>query len=82
MPQVGRWISPNTTDITDLPNSPFNISYGDDNNPGFAVIETLSMPLSAEYEGVYTCYIPDETEGLFQSVYVGIYLPGFSSEQE
>ena len=51
--------------------------------PGeISVINTAAQgPLQNQEQGVYTCRIPDSTNAI-RSINVGIYIPGFNSEQQ
>ena len=73
---IGRWIAPNGDDFTHSETHAFEVTVGDDTNPGVVKI-SLSGPDSrfpaGHWYGVYSCVMPDET-GAAQIVYLGIYL--------
>ena len=75
MSTVGEWRSPAGRNLAAVQNDPFDIVFGDSNNPGQLVMETslLNPPITMTHEGVYTCAIPDEN-GDTEYVHVGIYL--------
>ena len=75
MSTVGEWRSPEGRNLAAVQNDPFNIVFGDSNNPGQLLMETplLNSPITMSHEGVYTCAIPDEN-GDTEYVHVGIYL--------
>ena len=81
MPNVGRWLNPQSFDLSVITGDPFEITIGSDSNPGSVVIETpeMNLSLSQSYEGIYTCIIPDETEET-RYLHIGIYLNGFDSK--
>ena len=81
VPNVGRWLSPVGSDLSNITGFPFEITIGSASDPGSAVIETptVNLPLSQSDEGVYSCIIPDEAEEVHY-VHIGIYLNGFNSE--
>ena len=81
VPNVGRWLNPQGSSLSDITEDPFEITIGGDNNPGSVVIETpdVNLSLSQSHEGIYTCIIPDETEEIHY-LYIGIYLNGFDSK--
>ena len=75
MSVVGAWINPGGRNLVAVQNDPFDIIFGDSNNPGQLLIETPSTnpPISMAHEGVYTCTIPDES-GQIEYLHIGIYL--------
>ena len=81
MPSVGRWLSPDGSDLLNITGDPFEITVGSNSDPGSVVIETpaVNIPLSQSDEGVYTCIIPDEVEEVHY-LHIGVYLNGFNSE--
>ena len=72
---VGEWIGPQGMNLAAVENDPFDIIFGNSNNPGQLLIETptTNTPITTTLEGVYTCVIPDEN-GQTQYLHVGIYL--------
>lgn len=75
---VGRWISPNGNNLSELMNDSFITTIGGSSDPGYIAIELQSgLSLTAAEEGVYSCVIPDQ-DGIQQYLHVGIYLSGFS----
>ena len=70
-PDVGHWINPNGTDITNETNEQFDVVVGDSNNPGSLEIQIQSESAQID-EGVYSCAIPDDTAEI-QYLYVAIY---------
>ena len=71
IPDVGHWINPNGTDITHDVNGQFDVTVGDNSNPGSLEVQIPSESDQID-EGVFTCAIPDDT-GEIQYLYVGIY---------
>ena len=78
---VGQWIGPDGTILTTIQSDPFDVIFGDNNNPGQMTIETpITNPsIMATHEGVYTCMIPNESDDV-EYLRVGIYLSGSSGE--
>ena len=77
---VGQWITPSGKDATYQTSDPFDITVGDESDPGFLEISLHSGQfIIYEDQGVYTCRIPDD-KGALVSLHVGIYLPAFVSE--
>ena len=78
---VGQWIAPDGTILTTIQNDPFDVIFGDNNNPGQMMIETsITNPsIMATHEGVYTCMIPNENDDI-EYLRIGIYLSGSSGE--
>ena len=77
---VGQWITPSDQDATYQTSDPFDVTVGDENDPGF--LEISLHPgrfITYENQGVYTCQIPDD-KGALVSLHVGIYLPAFVGE--
>ena len=73
---IGRWIAPNGDDYT-LPGiHAFNVSVGGQDNPGVVEISVSGSERrfpAGQWNGVYSCVIPDET-GTEKIIYLGIYL--------
>ena len=73
---IGRWIAPNGDDFTHSESHAFQATVGGENNSGVIEI-SLSSPNSrfpvGQWDGVYSCVIPDET-GVEQIIHLGIYL--------
>lgn len=73
---IGRWVAPNGDDYTLSGTHPFEVSLGGENNPGVVEI-SVSGPdnrfPAGQWDGVYSCVIPDET-GTEQIIHLGIYL--------
>lgn len=81
MAGVGQWIAPDGSNITEDGNDVFNITVGASDNPGFTSIKIRDgASLTPDYEGVYTCLIPDEN-GDMQYLFVGLYGRGFNSKE-
>ena len=77
---VGRWITPSGQDATYQTSDPFDITVGDESDPGFLEISLHSGQfITYDHQGVYTCRIPDDT-GAPVSLHVGMYLPAFVGE--
>jgi hypothetical protein len=77
---VGQWIAPSGRDATYQTSDPFDITVGDESDPGFLEISLHSGQfITYEDQGVYTCRIPDD-KGALVSLHVGIYLPAFVGE--
>ena len=76
---VGQWIGPSGRVLTTVQNDPFDVIVGDSGSPGELRIETpgTNPPITAIYEGVYTCEIPDDADAT-EDLHVGIYLSGSS----
>ena len=75
MSAVGNWVSPERRNLATVQNDPFDIIFGDSNNPGQLLIETPANnpPITSNHEGVYTCVIPDEN-GQSEYLHIGLYL--------
>ena len=75
MSTVGDWVSPEGRNLATVQNDPFDIIFGDSNNPGQLLIETPAnnRPITSNHEGVYTCVIPDEN-GQSEYLHIGLYL--------
>lgn len=71
---VGQFIGTSGVDIVSNNADPFLIRRGSANNPGLIHIRN-SRPFAPDYEGIYTCQIPDES-GTMAQVNVGLYLNG------
>lgn len=79
-PNVGQWLAPSGMDITFSANDPFDITVGDQSDPGYLDVSLHSgRILTISDQGVYTCSIPDEN-GTTSSLNVGIYLPALASK--
>ena len=78
---VGQWIGPDETILTTIQSDPFDVIFGDNNNPGQMTVETpITNPsIMAGHEGVYTCMIPNESDD-YEYLRIGIYLRGSSGE--
>ena len=78
---VGQWIGPDGTILTTIQSDPFDVIFGDNNNPGQMIVETpITNPsIMATHEGVYTCMIPNESDDI-EYLRIGIYLSGSSGE--
>ena len=73
---IGRWISPSGTDYTVPGIHPFEVAVGGQNNPGAVEISVSGSSgrfPAGQWDGVYSCVIPDET-GAEQIIYLGIYI--------
>ena len=75
MSSIGEWISPDGTNLVAVQNDPFDIIFGDNNNPGQLLIQTptTNPPITTNHEGVYTCVIPNESDEN-EYLHIGIYL--------
>ena len=77
---VGQWITPSGQDNTYQTSNPFDVTVGDESDPGFLEISLHSGQfITYSHQGVYTCQIPDNM-GSLVSLHVGIYLPAFVGE--
>ena len=72
---VGEWISPEGRNLAAVQNDPFDIIFGDIDNPGELLIETpvTNTPITRSHEGVYTCISPNES-GHIEYLHIGIYV--------
>ncbi len=75
MSLIGEWISQEGRNLAAIQNDPFDVIFGDSNNPGQLLIEmpVTNPPITATHEGMYKCVIPDEN-GLSEFLHIGIYL--------
>jgi hypothetical protein len=81
MAEVGQWIAPDGSNITDDTSDLFNVTIGGLDDPGFTSIKIKDgASLTLDDEGVYTCTIPDEN-GDMQYLFVGLYGRGFNSKE-
>ncbi len=71
---VGQFIGVSGIDIVSNTTDPFLIRRGSSNNPGLIHVRS-SRSFAAEYDGIYTCQIPDES-GTAAKINVGLYLHG------
>lgn len=79
-PQVGAWLAPDGSDITNSSADHFDVNLGGEDYPGSISMEVeFGYSLSSNNQGVYTCTIPDEN-GEQQYLHVGIYRYGFDGE--
>ena len=73
---IGRWIAPSGDDYTLPGTHAFNVNVGGQNNPGVVEISVSGsnnrFP-AGDWDGVYSCLIPDETD-TEKIIYIGIYL--------
>ena len=77
---IGCWIAPNGVDLTSSTTDPFDVSVGDEQDPGSLVIQQSSGHIvTRSFQGVYTCAIQDRN-GALTYHYVGIYNDGFNSK--
>ena len=80
MPDVGNLIAPNGQDITTSGIDPFDVMVGGDSNPGYlSILQASGHFLTATFQGMYTCILPDENE-VENQLNVGIYPHGFNGE--
>ena len=78
----GYWIAPNGEDITNNTADPFDVSVGDEEDPGSLVVQLQhGHIITRSFEGVYTCIMPRE-DGEDSYHHVGIYQDGFNSKRE
>lgn len=71
---VGQFIGTNGVNIVSDTRDPFYISRGRQFSPGVIHVRS-NRELETEYEGIYTCQMPDET-GNVTSINVGLYRHG------
>ena len=70
---IGQWIAPNGNDYTIPGTHAFEVSV---DNPGVVEISVSGSDdrfPAGQWDGIYSCVIPDET-GTEQRIYLGIYL--------
>lgn len=80
MAYIGHWIAPNGVDLTNATTDPFEVSIGDQQDPGSLVIQQRNGHIvTRSFEGVYTCIILDQG-GVQNYWHVGIYQNGFNSK--
>ena len=73
---IGQWIAPNGDDYTLPGTHAFEVSVGNQSNPGVVEISISGSDNrfpAGQWDGIYSCVIPDET-GSEQRIYLGIYL--------
>ena len=73
---IGRWIAPGGDDYTLPGTHAFEVSIGGQNNPGVVEISVTGSDgrfPAGQWDGIYSCVIPDET-GTEQIMYLGIYI--------
>lgn len=73
---IGKWIAPNGDDYSLPGTHSFEVSVGGENNPGVVEISVIGVDNrfpAGQWDGVYSCVIPDET-GTERTIYLGIYL--------
>lgn len=76
---TGQWISPNGVDVTNNTVLPFEVTVGNEQDPGSLLIHQRNGHiLTRSFQGVYTCLVPD-ADGVQQYLSVGIYQNGFNS---
>ena len=76
---VGHWISSNGVDVTSSAIYPFEVTVGDEQDPGSLLIHQRNGHIvTRSFQGVYTCLIRDQNQ-VQQYIYVGIYQNGFTS---
>ena len=71
---VGQFIGTNGENIVSDTSDPFFISRGTRFSPGVIHVRS-NRELETQYEGIYTCRMPDET-GNVTSINVGLYRHG------
>lgn len=72
---IGQWIAPDGTDVTNSTQALFEVSVGDSDNPGFLSMQQRAgaiIDFSAGTAGVYTCVLPDEND-IRRDIRIGIY---------
>ena len=80
MPNVGSWIAPSGQDITTSSTDPFDVIVGGDSNPGYlSVLQASGHFLTASFQGIYSCILPDEN-GVERQLNVGVYPNGFNGK--
>ena len=73
---IGHWIAPSGDDYTLPGTHAFEVSIGGQNNPGVVEISVTGSDNrfpAGQWDGIYSCVIPDET-GTEQILYLGIYI--------
>ena len=73
---IGRWIAPNGQEFTTSGTHAFEVTVGGERNPGVVKISLSSSEShfpAGNWDGIYSCVIPDET-GTEQIIYLGVYL--------
>ena len=80
MPNVGSWIAPSGQDITTSSTDPFDVIVGGDSNPGYlSILQASGHFLTASFQGIYSCILPDEN-GVERQLNVGVYPNGFNGK--
>lgn len=76
---VGQWIAPNGMDITSNTAHPFEVTVGDERDPGSLLIHQRNGHIvTRSFQGIYTCLVQDR-DRVQQYLNVGIYQNGFNS---
>ena len=72
---IGHWIAPNGEDYTQPGTHPFEVRLGGETNLGVVEVSVGASGRfpAGQWEGVYTCVIPDET-GVTQRINLGVYI--------
>lgn len=79
MANNGQWIAPNGVDITISNAHPFEVTVGDERDPGSLLVHQRNGHIvTRSFEGVYTCLVRDK-DRVQQYLNVGIYQNGFNS---
>ena len=79
MANVGHWIAPNGVDITNSAAHPFEVTVGDEQDPGSLLIHQRNGHIvTRSFQGIYTCLVQDD-DRVQQYLNVGIYQNGFNS---
>ncbi len=77
---IGHWLAPNQTEITESSSGSFTAIRGGGNFPSYIALQLKSgSSIAEEDQGVYTCIIQDE-DGVQQILYVGIYRYSYYGE--
>lgn len=76
---VGQLIGVNGSDISNDLNDPFFIIKGGSFHPAMLHVQKSYRRFTAEYNGIYTCRIPNEAE-VIEEFNVGLYQHSYASE--
>ena len=75
---MGQWIAPSGADITNSTTDPYDVTVGNEQDPGSLVIRQRNGHLvTRSFQGIYTCSI-DTADGEQNYLHVGIYPNGFN----
>lgn len=80
MPNVGQWLSPTGQDLTTENPSPFTVTLGGQDNPGYLNVQQSDGHIvTVSYHGIYQCIMPSEND-VVSYLNVGIYPHNFNSK--